>query len=289
MKGGRTVDTVVIVRALLGVGYYRSSAAPDLALYLGDACYPGFKTIWVRLGINDRTGRPYIDHSHGPFDEDSIEIKISQSMKGKDTTREAHMRKSRILRDSWRNLACPARGFAKSPVHSEDKGAFVRSSIDNWRVEPGKGKRLVIPEFRHSTLSHAIAEGEHQLHTLSHEDRQAIVVHFAQYGLDPVQIAAVLGCSAKTIYTWHRAREPKVASGAPTRDDLLGVISRLQDLVGVARREHMNDIAPDRDTRVSTPLIEAEQLCIAARSLDPPEAGSNSAFMEKWKSKPETD
>lgn len=281
------MDTLSVVRGLLGVGYYRKGATPDLALYLGDRCYPGIKSIFVRLGLDDN-GRPYVDHSDGKFDDAAHEISVVYLVKGKENTREAHVRKSRILRDAWGDLACPARGFAKSVVSSEDYVSYTRSFVTNWRTEPGKGKRITVPAFKHTVLSRAIADGKHELHTLSHDDRQTLLTHFAKYKCDPIQIATVLGCSPKTINTWQRTRvvgyATPVPKGAPSRNDLLGVVSRLQDLVGQAIAGYLNDSVEDRHEGVMKPLEEAHKLCIAARSGDAPDAGSKSAFMEKWRS-----
>lgn len=56
----------------------------------------------------------------------------------------------------------------------------------------------------------------------------------------------------------------------PTRRDLLGVIARLQDLVGEALAASRDDIARDRPKRVEGPLEEAHDICIRASALEPP-------------------
>ena len=67
----------------------------------------------------------------------------------------------------------------------------------------------------------------------------------------------------------------------PTRDDLLGVIARLQDLIGSAASAYANDRASDRADRVGRPLKEAFALCLKARAADAPGAGSKSKFVGK--------
>jgi Homeodomain-like domain-containing protein len=193
------------VRALMGVGYYRSQT-PDLALYLGDSCYPGLTEMYARIGFNEGTEQPYVDHSEKPFDN-AQRVTIKPVFKDKPNTREAHLRGAGMFRRVWARLACPAKGFAKSTVVTEDHGDFVRSSVDNWRIEPSKGKRIIVPAFKHNDLTLAIVEGVHALHTLSDDDRAAIVAHFDQYRFDSTQIAAVLGCSPKTVSTWRRKSE----------------------------------------------------------------------------------
>ena len=56
----------------------------------------------------------------------------------------------------------------------------------------------------------------------------------------------------------------------PTRKDLLKVISRLQGLIGSAQGIYDNDIATNRADRLHLLLEEAFDLCIQARSFDPP-------------------
>jgi hypothetical protein len=60
---------------------------------------------------------------------------------------------------------------------------------------------------------------------------------------------------------------------APTRRDLLVVIGRLQDLVGMAHAGYGNDRSPDRATVVTGALDAALKLCIEVRSSDPPITG----------------
>jgi hypothetical protein len=55
----------------------------------------------------------------------------------------------------------------------------------------------------------------------------------------------------------------------PTRRDLLVVIGRLQNLIGLARAVK-NDRNPERERDTNAALDEAHQLCIEARSFDPP-------------------
>ena len=55
----------------------------------------------------------------------------------------------------------------------------------------------------------------------------------------------------------------------PTRRDLLLVIGRLQDLLGNALAAN-NDRNPSRLENTTDALNEAHELCIAARTHDPP-------------------
>lgn len=55
----------------------------------------------------------------------------------------------------------------------------------------------------------------------------------------------------------------------PSRKDLLLVIGHLQGLVGDALAAYRNDRDPNRYGNVCSPLQEAEDLCIQARSFDP--------------------
>lgn len=56
----------------------------------------------------------------------------------------------------------------------------------------------------------------------------------------------------------------------PSRRELLKVVSELQDLIGEAVAAHANDRDPDAFVKVQTPLEKAFELCIQARSFDPP-------------------
>jgi hypothetical protein len=56
----------------------------------------------------------------------------------------------------------------------------------------------------------------------------------------------------------------------PTRRDLLIVIGRLQGLIGLTKASYWDDRQTNRAETVITPLKEAEELCIEARSFDPP-------------------
>lgn len=56
----------------------------------------------------------------------------------------------------------------------------------------------------------------------------------------------------------------------PSRRELLKVVSELQDLIGDAIGAHANDRDPDAFVKVQTPLESALELCIQARSFDPP-------------------
>ena len=55
----------------------------------------------------------------------------------------------------------------------------------------------------------------------------------------------------------------------PTRRDMLLVIGRLQDLIGNALAAN-NDRNPNRLEDTTDALNEAHELCIAARTHDPP-------------------
>jgi hypothetical protein len=56
----------------------------------------------------------------------------------------------------------------------------------------------------------------------------------------------------------------------PTRRDLLVIIGRLQQLIGRADGAAGNDRNPNRAATVKGVLTEALELCISARSYDPP-------------------
>lgn len=56
----------------------------------------------------------------------------------------------------------------------------------------------------------------------------------------------------------------------PTRKDLLRVLTELQDLIGEALAAHDNDRDPDSQVKVRTPLTKGFELCVQARSFDPP-------------------
>ena len=56
----------------------------------------------------------------------------------------------------------------------------------------------------------------------------------------------------------------------PTRKDLLKVISRLQGLIGSVQGVYDNDRAENRADRLYPLLKEALDLCVQARSFDPP-------------------
>lgn len=191
----------MINRNLIGVGFYRSQNAPDLALYLGEPCYAGLDKLWCRLTENpDNAGQPAVDHFDEAFDG-AIELAIRPSLPGKLNTREAHVRRRDTIREAWPSLSCSARGFAKSSVLTIECGPYMRSLVTEWHIEPGTKLRL--PAFTHTAVSRAIAEKEHTLFTLSHEDREALVSHFEVYGMNAAQIAAVLGCSVKTVQKWR--------------------------------------------------------------------------------------
>lgn len=66
--------------------------------------------------------------------------------------------------------------------------------------------------------------------------------------------------------------EPNSASVTrkPTRKDLLRVVCELQDLIGEALAAHDNDRDPDSQLKVRTPLAKGFDLCVQARSFDPP-------------------
>ena len=55
----------------------------------------------------------------------------------------------------------------------------------------------------------------------------------------------------------------------PTRRDLLLVIGRLQDLIGLALAEN-NDRNPNRVEDTTDALNKAHELCVTARGYDPP-------------------
>ncbi len=56
----------------------------------------------------------------------------------------------------------------------------------------------------------------------------------------------------------------------PSRNDLLRVVSELQDLIGEAMAAHDNDRDPDSQLKVRAPLVKGFDLCVQARSFDPP-------------------
>ena len=56
----------------------------------------------------------------------------------------------------------------------------------------------------------------------------------------------------------------------PTRKDLLRVVSELQNLIGEAMAAHDNDRDPDSQLKVRAPLAKGFDLCVRARSFDPP-------------------
>lgn len=56
----------------------------------------------------------------------------------------------------------------------------------------------------------------------------------------------------------------------PTRKDLLIVIGRLQDLVGLASAEYSNDRDPNGFEKGQATLRDAHVLCIDVLSHDPP-------------------
>jgi hypothetical protein len=72
----------------------------------------------------------------------------------------------------------------------------------------------------------------------------------------------------------HPAPEEEVRR-RPTRRDLLLVIGELQGLIGALAATYGNDRAIDRATGMETLAEKAHQLCIAARSFDPPIAGTS--------------
>lgn len=68
----------------------------------------------------------------------------------------------------------------------------------------------------------------------------------------------------------HSARAAARRPTKPTRADLLRVIEELQHLVGVGMAAAQNDRAPDRAAQIQGALKKAFDLCVAARSMDPP-------------------
>lgn len=56
----------------------------------------------------------------------------------------------------------------------------------------------------------------------------------------------------------------------PTRKELLQVITELQRLVSAARTHHGNDRDPNGFEKGQNKLTEAFELCVQARSFDPP-------------------
>lgn len=56
----------------------------------------------------------------------------------------------------------------------------------------------------------------------------------------------------------------------PNRRQLLRVIGELQDLIGRANALHANDRDPNGFEKAQAALDEAFQLCLDARSFDPP-------------------
>jgi hypothetical protein len=66
-------------------------------------------------------------------------------------------------------------------------------------------------------------------------------------------------------------------SKRPSRSDLLGAIDSLQGLIGMAMGAN-GDRNPNRKAKVDDLLHRAHDLCVEARSGDPPTAGSRSTF-----------
>lgn len=56
----------------------------------------------------------------------------------------------------------------------------------------------------------------------------------------------------------------------PTRKDLMKVITELQKLIGTAMSRHGNDRDPNGFEKGQIALEQAHNLCIEARSFDPP-------------------
>jgi hypothetical protein len=56
----------------------------------------------------------------------------------------------------------------------------------------------------------------------------------------------------------------------PSRRDLLKVITTLQHLIGTAMQNHGNDRNPNGYEAGQKALEQAHELCIQARSFDPP-------------------
>lgn len=61
-----------------------------------------------------------------------------------------------------------------------------------------------------------------------------------------------------------------IVSKKPTRRDLLKVVTELQALISKGRSLHGNDRNPHGFEQGQNVLQEAFELCIAARSFDPP-------------------
>ena len=56
----------------------------------------------------------------------------------------------------------------------------------------------------------------------------------------------------------------------PSRRELLKVVTELQSLIGDALGAHYNDRDPNAFHKVKAPLDKALELCVHARSFDPP-------------------
>ncbi|WP_312922013.1 hypothetical protein [Stutzerimonas nitrititolerans] len=56
----------------------------------------------------------------------------------------------------------------------------------------------------------------------------------------------------------------------PSRGELLKVVTELQSLVGEAIAAHADDRNPNAFEQVQRPLEKAFELCVEARSFDPP-------------------
>jgi len=64
----------------------------------------------------------------------------------------------------------------------------------------------------------------------------------------------------------------------PTRNDLLIVISRLQDMVGSARGLHYNDRSQTAFEEAQDTLKEAFNLCVLVRNFDESEVKSRNGW-----------
>lgn len=56
----------------------------------------------------------------------------------------------------------------------------------------------------------------------------------------------------------------------PSRRELLHAVGHLQNLIGEARSKYENDRNPDGLEQGMALMIEAFDLCVSARSFDPP-------------------
>jgi hypothetical protein len=78
-------------------------------------------------------------------------------------------------------------------------------------------------------------------------------------------------------YAHHKARrvvtEVSVAT-RPTRRDLLLVIGELQDIIGAMGSTYANDRAVDRAEPIQVLEKRGMELCVLARSFDPPISGA---------------